>query len=884
MASLAVLQPELTDTVTLYSTYTTTGYNTTISNILSKVQALGTYDSFFIFAATGGTVWKGLSVIVPFNVGTREDYYIADGEYCEIAGVGGGNVALAYAQNIGNPGFNGGYLMTAQGNLMKVYNSMSFQYATIDGKQYCGQASPPADAEIYSLVYIGASITNLYINGALPVLYNWSSVPTISGKKGIMDLSMIKNDSIGTGSRVIGADVNAVQRIAAGSNLVTLAQNLELNQEEDVIYSGDVYRMTLKRTTASVLLPGGTATVPAVTISFYLARTTGGVENCFYWYSVPFFGDGTGNTGANYLGFIIDHENEVAALNIIYPVPGGTTVNYCEPGTEMTAEEMGLLYIWLTASPENDPNVEPFVDNEADGGGELIDRPNNPIPEPGIPTLSAYDTGFLSQYVIGKTDLKDLATFLWSDSFVENVKKFFSDPRQIIMGITISPVYPKELAGSSSIIKAGGISTGVYGTKLTKQFERYDFGTIKLDKRLRTDDDMGGIYFDYSPFTELKLYLPGCGEHSLDTNDCIGKTLKLSYTVDHVSGICCAHLTIKGDKDECHYNYTGQLGVQVPISSEDFGGFYRAILSAGACVGGAMATAATGGMSAPMAIGAAANTANNVINMGKEVQYTSGGGSISGQLASEYPYITVIEPDPFMATKQEHYTGYPYYRRKQLRNLSGYTKIFSIHLDGLSCTESEREAIRTQLSNGVIIQTGDELPTPSSSDELYKVMLLTNLSDVDTIGKKFAKDANDEVAYIEIKSDLIYNQNFTRVGLLINQFDATINYVYIPAFGRCYYVDSVTVESGAMCRLDLVCDASESFWNELKECYAIIEANENMSGAKLLVNNNTWFMKQKKNIKTLTFKDELGNPAHFNRENGNLQECFIITIAGDTDD
>ena len=201
----------------------------------------------------------------------------------------------------------------------------------------------------------------------------------------------------------------------------------------------------------------------------------------------------------------------------------------------------------------------------------------------------------------------------------------------------------------------------------------------------------------------------------------------------------------------------------------------------------------------------------------------------------------------------------------------------------MSCTESEREAIRTQLSNGVIIQTGDTLPTPSSGDELYKIMLLTNLSDVDTIGKKFAKDSNDEVAYTEIKSDLIYNQNFTRVGLLINQFDATCNYVYIPAFGRCYYVDSITVESGAMCRLDLVCDASESFWSELKECTALVEMNEKKY--RLLMNNNTWYMQQNTNIKTMTFKvndsesPDDGNTVHFGRAANDTP--FIITIAGD---
>ena len=862
------------DSIMLSNPQNTQTYNVSVATIRAFASS---NNSFIVGRNTDGIGYW----VRYFNINADlTDVYLADYTYMSNNRSGFNLGTVSITENAqGMYGYNGSSMVSMG------YNAPSYT-ETVDNISY-RYVSDHYNLSFPCMIYIGRPISgNIYINGELPITYEWSSVPTISGKMGIMELSMIKDANIGDGSRVSGADLNAVERITAGSNLVTLAQNLELNQEVDTIYSGNIFRMTLKRTTASIILPGETATVPAVTISFYFARTTGGVENCFYWYSVPFFGDGTGNVGANYLGFIIDHENEVAALNIIYPVPGGTTVNYCEPGTEMTAEEMHLMYIWLTASPENDPDEEPFVDNEADGGGELIDRPNNPIPEPGIPTLSAYDTGFLSQYVIGKTELKELATFLWSDSFVENVKKFFSDPRQIIMGITISPVYPKELAGTSSIIKAGGISTGVYGTKLSKQFERYDFGTIKLDKRLRTDDDMGGIYFDYSPFTELKLYLPGCGEHSLDTNDCIGKTLNLSYTVDHVSGICCAHLTIKGDKDECHYNYTGQLGVQVPISSEDFGGFYRAILSAGACVGGAMATAATGGMSAPMAIGAAANTANNVINMGKEVQYTSGGGSISGQLASEYPYITVIEPDPFMATNQEHYTGYPYYRRKRLRNMSGFTKIMAIHLDGLSCTEIERSAIRDQLSRGVIIQTGDTLPTPDPTrpEGEESLILLHNLSDVDTIGKKFEKDNQGEVEYVELTSKLLYNQDFAAVGLLVSEYNAGYNYAYIPSFGRVYYIDKITAESGAMVRYDLSCDASESFWSELKECYAIIEANENMSGAKLLVNNNTWFMKQKKNIKTLTFKDSLGNPAHFNRESGNLQECFIITIAGDTTD
>ena len=768
------------------------------------------------------------------------------------------------------------------------FGSIAFNFITkvVNGITYDTQGGYSMGA--YHAIYVPPTVTNIYIDGNPLVSYTWTSVPSISGRGGVLSLSMINDADIGDGSYKAGASLTTIGRTTPGSRIETLAGNIGKNEQQTVIYSGEGYRLDIKRTTTIwPMPPADPAEISQAELKFYMLPTTGGVENLIYSYAIPFGESSVPGeyATASFIGIIKDDENEVAALNIIQVTD--TYVNYCLPGTDMSAEEMHMLWLWLRpGNPNEDEDpLDSFEDNEGDGGGDLINRPNNPIPEPGVPGLSAYDTGFVSQWLIGKTALKELATFLWSDNFAENVAKFFNDPRQIIQGIVISDVLPLDYNNTPAIIKAGGISTGVYGKRLNKQFERYEMGTLTIDKRLKTENKKGGIYFDYSPYTALKLYLPYCGEHSLNPDDVVGNTLKLSYTVDHLSGVCCAHLTIKGSEDECHYNFTGQMGVQIPLSAEDYGGFYRALLSAGAAVGGALATTAAGGMTAPMAVGSAANAISNIANMGRDVSYTSGGGSISGELSSEYPYITIEEPDPFMATNQKHYTGYPCFSTYKLKEMSGYTKVMAIHLDGLSCTESEREIIRAQLSKGVIIQTGDELPTPSSGDELCKIMLLTNLSDVDTIGKKFYK-SNGEVSYIEIKSDLVYNQNYTRVGLLINQFDASCNYVYIPSFGRCYYVDSVTVESGAMSRLDLVVDAAESFWSELKECEALIESTQQKSKAKLLVNNNTWFMPQKKNVKILTFKNSLGEAAHFSRlpvDSGGKQ-CFLITIAGDTNE
>lgn len=712
-----------------------------------------------------------------------------------------------------------------------------------------------------------------FITGNEPHVYTWSSVPAISGKNGILSLSMIKDEFIGDGSPVEGAPLSNIEQFTDGSRFGYINSQLETDQVIDFIYSGDNYRMTYEKTGAV-----------SCKCSFYLLPTTPGAQpSAFYTKQFALLGN-------RYMAFIVDHENEVAAFtSIIRSSHEGEpdTVSYLVSGLP-DAETMHLLYIWLQGSalPDNWSDLDNFEDPPAEGGGDKLIRANNPIPVPGVPQASAYDSGFMSQWRVTKAQLQSLSRFLWSDNFVDNVKKFFSDPRQIIMGITIFPVLP-TVADSPAEIKAGGISTGVEGYKLLYQFERHSMGRCYIPKSLSK-----GIYWDYDPFTRAKIYLPFCGEHELNMSDIMGKTLQLDYTVDYVSGMCCAHISIVDEDNDlpnnCHYNFTGQMGIQIPVSSEDFGGFYRAMLSAGVGVGGAIATIAGGGLTAPLvAAGATANAIGNIANMGKDVQYTSGGGSISGSLASEYPYITIEEPIAFQAPNQQHYMGEPLYDTKKLKDVSGFTKIAAIHLDGLKCNEQEREAIRTRLQQGVIFGETNAglMPERTAPNDEFSIVFLKNLSDVDTIGKTFAVNplAPEELDAHEIGGKLLFNQDLDEIELVIYGNFFGYNYAYIREFGRFYYINRFIAESGNQIRVSFSCDASESFWDDLKECKAVIETNEH--NYRLLMNNNTWYMQQNKNIKTLTFKindpesPDDGSTAHFSRAANNTP--FILTIAGD---
>lgn len=729
------------------------------------------------------------------------------------------------------------------------------------------------------------------------VQYQWSSVPAISGKNGILTLSQIRDEDLGDGNPVSQASRDVLKSL--GPTLQEQLSALSTGQTADVIYSGETYKMTATKNADN---PGY-----SVTLNFYFMPTTPGtVPSSFYSYTVSMASFAVRKAR---LGFIIDRDNEVAALSLIEAYTSGVDnyVNYNTPGATTSAEDMHNLFVWLMGSalPENWDDTDGLIDDEGDGGGSQDPDIYNPIPEPGISLKSAYDTGFISQYLVTKTELQNLCKFLWSDNFVDNVKKFFDDPREIIMGLTLFPLTPDHASGKTTIA-AGGISTGIEGYKITKQFQRYDFGYCSIPQSFSS-----GIFYDFSPYTEAKIYLPYCGEHALSLNDIMGHTLHLKYSVDHISGICCAHLMIDNEGiEECHYNFTGQMGQQIPISSEDFGGFYRSMISAGAIVGGAIATVATGGLAAPFAAtgptaagwGAAAEAsslslgvgvagsaalAQNMTNMGKDVSFTSGGGSISGGLSSEYPYVTLVRPKIFKENNQRHYTGYPTYGTYKLKNCTGFTKVMGIHLDGLTCAGEEREAIRARLGSGIVINdngngAGVHDPIPpqegASGNGHLSFRFLQCLSDTDSIGKKFSDDS------IEVNGEIFYNQDFNKIELLIPGNYLRYNYVYWYDTQRFYYVDKFTAQTGNMIRVSISFDAAETYWSELKECEALIEMSENSGKAKYLMNNSTWFMKANKKVRTYTFKNgESDMDCMFDRSQEGSTEQFILTIAGDVE-
>lgn len=771
-----------------------------------------------------------------------------------------------------------------------------------NGPWYCEIATGCA----YQSVSVLNELYNYLMEHMAPT-YTWSSVPAISGKNGVLSLGMIADENIGDGNPVTGADYSYLISKPESARIGYIS-GLSIGQTIDFVWSGNRFKATVTYVSAA-----------RMRIDFFLNQTTPGTWTAFYSYEyIPDNEQSQSAQHIQYLGFIIDDENEVAALNIIHVVKnlttGVSTIDYCDPGTGMSESDMHLLWGWIKGSFIEDGPLDSFVDNEGDGGGSLVNRINNPIPTPGLPNLSATDTGFISMYLVGKTELNNLAKFLWSDSFVDAVKKFFNDPMEIIIGLMIFPLEPRaEDKGAPRTIKGGNISTGITGTPLVSEWGSFDFGECTIEKRLQRDNTAvldadrkeSGIYFDYSPYTECKIYLPYCGEHSLDLNDVMGRTLSLKYSVDYLTGACVAHLTMTNKDDpnapsECHYNFSGQMGVQIPVSQADYRQRAAAMIGSAVTVGSAIATIATGGLTAPvhgaaakaagvnpgtevfqpgnaaaLGSGVTSRLANNVANMHPTVQHTSGGGAVTGSLSSEYPYIMISEPDVFEAENQPHYKGYPINSTYKIGDFSGFVQIENVHLDGLSCTESERETIARMLANGVIVNTDNPSSEPDSSAPAgeFAVVFLKNKSDPETIGKRWDSE-------LKITGKLLYSQDINHLRLKVKGNFSAYNYAFIKVFNRYYYINTFEIDTGDLMIVDMTCDPLQSFKDEILEVPALIDSAEDADKAKMLVNNGYWYMRQNKIIKTLTFKKN-GADQHFDRSSAG-GERFILTIAGDT--
>ena len=324
------------------------------------------------------------------------------------------------------------------------------------------------------------------------------------------------------------------------------------------------------------------------------------------------------------------------------------------------------------------------------GGGEgTFTDTNVPIDFPPLPTISVTDTGFVNLFNPTNTQLKALATYMWTNPLfdITNFKALFANPMDCIMSLAILPVNVPN--GGTSTITVGNISTDVSMTRAAQQFIEFDCGTINIP-------EYWGCYLDYSPYTKLSIFLPFIGVHEISADEVMKKSIHLKYHIDIFTGGCNAFLKCGSS---VLYTYSGQCAFAIPITGNDYTSIVGSIMGAVSSVG---TTIATGGMAAPSMVGSLMSMATNCYATKPSINHGSGLAGNSGFLGIKTPYLILTRPNLCLPSGQNSFIGYPTYISIELSELTGYTEIENIHFNNFSGTDEEQSEVINLLKSGVI--------------------------------------------------------------------------------------------------------------------------------------------------------------------------------------
>lgn len=296
-----------------------------------------------------------------------------------------------------------------------------------------------------------------------------------------------------------------------------------------------------------------------------------------------------------------------------------------------------------------------------------------------------------SLYAIYNPTLAEINSFgawLWSDNFIDQIKKLFNDPMQAIIGL--HKIYAQPITGGAQSIKVGYLDSGVSSSIVVNQYTTIDCGTVKLSEQFHN-------VFDYAPFTEVNLYLPFIGIVRLDVSDVMRASIHIVYHVDVLSGACLADVKVVRDSSGgTLYQYAGNASVTLPISSGSYMGIVASVAS---IAGGIAGTIASGGAALPLI----ASSASAMFNAHTRVEHSGGFSGNAGAMGGKIPYLIISRPQTAMAKEFNKYIGYPSNFTTTLGSCSGFVKVLECHLENINATKSELEEIDSILKEGVII-------------------------------------------------------------------------------------------------------------------------------------------------------------------------------------
>lgn len=857
--SEGIYQPQLTDTFTIYTAisnnYTVIG-DLSIGDILQSIQAI---EPTCLGVALGLKRNRdGYATFIPLFPVVGQPYHIGDNTL--LNEVGQGMMHIMFEDpDLKTVRY---YYYDAQGNFTS--NTKSYYTYNIDDVTYKSddfyrnENFPP-------VYYVDPSITELYINGepyVPPVTYTWQSVPSISGKNGILSLYELAQET--DGNPVTGASSSVFFSMPEECNVKKLYPNIVYGQEQIIAYSG-INELSVRWDSAT---------------SAFFRFTIYDQEGEYDWsYGYSFSLNNASDKV--YIMLLIDvREDQTRLLRPSFVVKNALG-EYSYNLETISDENAERLYGWFVMNYDGVSIFGP--PNEPAGGGGSLPLNDEVV---GRPTLNnsrnAINTGFTRMYWLDDANaLNDFASWMSDPDRIWD-KIWETDPLQGIIEIALCPVFffNRQDDFFHTTIKIFGQDTEIAAERLSSQFFRLECGTYTFETQC------GDTYLDYAPYTTIKVFLPYIGIVELNTNDVMKREIKLEYTFDILWGVCIAHIYVKNDDDEwtLHYERHGQYLINIPITKADRGQEAAAIKQAisfiatgfgaagGYALGGGnvsdMTPNAAAGTGAGI-VGGTVSTAMNVMSSHPQINYSDGSaGGLSGYMGIDEPFIMIEHVITARPENDELYKGMPCYITGDVGDFKNYNKFVDVHLEGIPCTSKEQAEIYKWLTNGVIIKTGSSTPDDEPVTEGNSLLIFLKMSSEDNvIGKTFG---NKKV----VEGKLVYDTSIENPKFLVDGDIRGYNYVYVPIFSRFYYIDDIVLRREMLQEISMRVDVLQSFKTQIKECSGIPMRSGDSDKINYYINDGAIIAQQNTRVFTQKFRK---NAAHFSFDKTGAG--YLLTVA-----
>lgn len=284
-----------------------------------------------------------------------------------------------------------------------------------------------------------------------------------------------------------------------------------------------------------------------------------------------------------------------------------------------------------------------------------------------------------STFHMTKERLVQLGQFLWGSSIFDEFSLINNNP---IENIISCKAIPYAISGTTQEITLGNVKTGVNGEKIGQNFSKQTIGSVTIAEHYKN-------FLDYAPYTNVIIYLPYIGFKELDASLVMGKTLRIEYTLDVITGGCLAQIYVGKIR---LYEFTGNIGVDISITASNRAQVESAYINAGV---GVVSSAMSGNV-----MGAV----NSIIGAATSQYHYSGTGNPSPSCVASTNrtcYVVIDRPQYQPLKAFNHTRGRMCCLSKTIGSLKGYTVCDgNIDISGISATDEEKEEIVNILSTG----------------------------------------------------------------------------------------------------------------------------------------------------------------------------------------